>query len=121
MRSVLLLSCALVLGACSFTQPLPRPPEGYAALRFKERVELGVGRLRVIPPGTVLVADQQRSGEPVYCGMVTQREPLSGQIPVFDCVTWRPGNRMAMGAARALGPQYEAVVPEGAVEEIRLR
>jgi hypothetical protein len=64
---------------------LPRPADGYAAIRFKEevRVRQRAGHIR-FPAGTVLIGDHMTSdGVLAYCGTVLHEAAIGGRDLMF--------------------------------------
>jgi hypothetical protein len=98
--------------------PLPRPAEGYPAIRFVEPLTIP-GPLGVYVPssGTVLVADRAKAGRPLYCGTVLFRDLAAQAVPV--CATY-DGGMLTMSADKPLR-RAPFQVPPGAIEEFRLR
>lgn len=122
MRRLLPVLALLLLGACGTTTVIPRPPEGYAALRFSNTVAVPMGlAVAEFPAGTTLVADRLRDsdGEKVFCGPWVIRDWLATQTG-RNCFL-RRGDALLPGADRLDQPGTAIPVPPGSIEEIRLR
>jgi hypothetical protein len=121
MVGLLAMTSALLAGCAMSTTVLPKPAEGYSALRFKETVRLPgtLWNTWEFPANTVLVADRRRDtdGEVLYCGMMLARELVTVSQPT--CVI-REGNTLRINAEH-LERGFERPIPPGAVEEIRVQ
>jgi len=114
-RSLVLL---LLAAACAAPEPLPRPPEGYSAIRVKEPfVVPGLAVPFRMPAGAMLVADQAVDGRPAYCGMVIMRDVM-GDRPWQTCA-WFDGLTVQLNVDHGRTAPFP--VPPGAIEEFRLR
>lgn len=121
-----LLPALLLLGACSWPQPVivqPRPPEGYAAVRFLSTVVFpGQVTAWEFPADTVLVADRRRQsdGAQLWCGNMIQRPVrLSSGDVLRSCHVLRDGEIIVMADFSNGG--FPFALPPGSVEEFRLR
>lgn len=94
---------------------IPRPANGYQALRIDQQIDFPDGSDWIpqrLEAGTVLIGDRVRNGELRYCGFAAG---LFG--PVFVCAVKR-GQEIIFLAGVS---EYElrVPVPPGAIEEIR--
>lgn len=123
MRFVLL--AGVLLAGCSSAVLIPRPQDGYTALRATQTFQMldGVvgGRFEV-PVGTVLINDRAMpSGEALYCGDVLFLSTLLGGLRQRQFVCFaRRGRGLTIHADMGGGENLTNVIPEGAVEEIRI-
>lgn len=120
MRGFVLAAGLLLAGCTLSTTVLPRPPEGYAALRFLRSVSFDVpGGYIEIPAGAVLVGDKIREGDgqPLFCGQLVYRS-LGLSETKYSCIA-RNGDKVSVGAELA-NKGYGRDLPPGAVEEIRV-
>ena len=115
----LALLALLPAGCAMGTQPEPRPPGGYAALRFTRDVELpgALGNAWLFPAGTVLVGDRRRQAddELLYCGSMTIYNLRTETRPT--CLI-RRGDTVYINADQ-LRVGFERRLPTGVLEEMR--
>jgi hypothetical protein len=113
MRRLLILLALPVLAHCAPTVLVPRPAEGYRAIRVAEtqRFEFSIGYFEVTA-GMVYAADRLRSdGEQLWCA--------AGAVPPMDCVLW-DGAALTLRADGTFPVGPYPVLP-GSIEEFRLR
>lgn len=100
-----------MLAACQGFQALPKPAEGYRALRITQTqaFPIPIGTI-IVPAGRVYVEDRFWPGRPpIWCPDTTPE----------DCVRW-DGRALTLGATQMVerGP---FVLPAGSFQEFRLR
>ena len=109
-------------GCVAETQLVPRAPEGYNALRFRETVRISPfgGGTNEFPAGTVLIQDRVRvsDGEPLYCGPMLSRG-IGAPQSLHLCHRWR-APVLYLGADY-WKEGYAHRMPDGAIEEIRVK
>lgn len=127
MRVVVAALLAAGLSACASNASfIPRPTDGYAALRARETVLLPKGAIGgdlVLPAGSVLVADRQLpDGELLFCGDVGFRDAIMGMSTrkLHLCFAKRGADFVA-NPDRGGGAHTASMIPPGAIEEFRLR
>lgn len=117
MRAALI--AAIALTGCGTATPIPPSAEGFEALRFNRLVRLGGGAGAFEPTvGTVLVADRQNAGGPVFCGALPLRDPIV-TVRVNFCAYWRDGKLYPGAESGFTGSALP--VPPDAVELVRVR
>lgn len=114
MRRLLMLLPAAALIGCAPTTLLPRPAEGYRAIRVIETQRLPASSAVQfqITANTLYAADRVRGdGQQLWCA--------AGIEPPMDCVLW-DGAAITLRADGAwpVGPY---LVRPGSIEELRLR
>lgn len=99
----------LAISACANYDLLPRPPQGYDAIRLNRQVVISQGALRssiTFQAGTLLVADRKaKDGNDVYyCGLGIE----DSSVAVSKCVTY-DGKSLAITFPMT-GEKYETPV-----------
>ena len=127
MRVIVAALLAAGLSACASNASfIPRPTDGYAALKARETILLKLGTLSgdlVLPAGTVLVGDRRLpSGEQLFCGDAVAYDAHFGMSTRKSHMCFaKRGEVLAIMPDRSPGVVSESPVPAGAIEEFRLR
>lgn len=124
---VLAAVLAAGLSACASNASfIPRPADGYAALKVRETILLKLGALSgdlVLPAGTVLVGDRRMpSGEQLFCGDAGAYDATFGMSARKSHMCFaKRGGVLAIMPDRSPGVVSESAIPTGSIEEFRLR
>ena len=113
--SLLLVTSALAACATAYERPLPQPPDGYDAVRFRQLVEVPyrwVYSYR-FEAGKTLLSDREIPEYPkVFCGMI---EVVNSGQAISRCIA-------VEGNTLVLSPGYQEErrpLPPGAIEIIK--
>jgi hypothetical protein len=123
-----LCSIVLLLGicACSTSEPILPPKDGYPAIRFKQPVSVRDHSINIItfPTGSTFVADHQFPNGvdgPIYCGTVLVNDVLS---TVQACFALDGNTTIILNAGcaapSALGCRVRREIPAGSFEAFQM-
>ncbi len=114
------------LCACSVSQTLTPPTEGYAAVRFKQPVDVRDHAVNIytFPTGSAFVADHQFPNGvdgPIYCGIALRNGVL---FSVPTCFALQGDTTLILNAGcalpSALGCRVSREIPAGSFEKFRM-
>lgn len=123
---LIVITSLIGLCACSVSEPITPPAQGYAAVRFKQPVSVRDHAINIytFTTGSVFIADHQFPNGvdgPIYCGIALRNDSV---YTVPTCFALQGDTTMILNAGcalpSALGCRVSREIPAGSFEIFRL-